>query len=60
MVNVVSADVLTGPHEGACNTYEQPSTITSQPFRAMQIQNGKAVVELLPLSVTAITFNISN
>lgn len=60
LVNVVSADVLTGPHEGTCNTYEQPSTITSQPFRAMQIQNGKAVVELLPLSVTAITFNISN
>jgi alpha-N-arabinofuranosidase len=55
---VESAEVLTGPHAKACNTYEQPLIVSSQPFRAVQIQNGKAVVELPSLSVTALTFEI--
>lgn len=55
---VKSAEVLTGPHAKACNTYEQPMIVSSQPFGAVQIQNGKAVVELPSLSVTALTFEI--
>jgi hypothetical protein len=31
----------------------------SQPFKAVQVQNGKATVELPPLSVAALTFTIA-
>jgi alpha-N-arabinofuranosidase len=58
LANVKSADALTGPHANTCNTFEQPLTVVSQPFRAVQILNGKAIVELPPLSVTAITFEL--
>jgi alpha-N-arabinofuranosidase len=55
---VESAEVVTGPDAKACNTYDQSWNIISQPFKAVQLQNGKAVVELPPLSVAALTFTI--
>jgi alpha-N-arabinofuranosidase len=58
LMNIVSADVLTGPRANSQNTYEQPLTVINQPFTAIQIQNGKAFVKLPPLSVTAITFGL--
>jgi alpha-N-arabinofuranosidase len=57
--SVQSAEVVTGPHAQAHNTYEQPLNIHSQPFKAVQVQNGKATLELPPLSVEALTFKIA-
>ena len=56
---VESAEVVTGSDPKAHNTYEQPRNIHSQPFEAVQAQNGKATVELPPLSVAALTFTIA-
>ena len=47
---------VSGPVPDACNTYENPNAICSQPLQAVKISEGKASVQLPPLSVTAITF----
>jgi alpha-N-arabinofuranosidase len=54
--NVESAEVVTGPDAKACNTYKQPWNICSQPFRAVQVQDGKATLQLPALSVVTLTF----
>ena len=56
--SVASAEVVTGPSPQAGNSYEQPRNIQSRPFKAVQVQNGTAAVELPPLSVTALTFKV--
>ena len=56
---VESAEVVTGSDPKAHNTYEQPRNVHSYPFKAVQAQNGKATVELPPLSVAALTFTIA-
>jgi alpha-N-arabinofuranosidase len=57
---VESAEMVAGPNAKACNTYEQPQNVRSQPFKAVQLQNGKAMAELPPLSVAALTFKVAN
>ena len=56
LVSVISAEVVSGPTPEACNTYENPNVICSQPLQAVKIGEGKASVQLPPLSVAAITF----
>jgi alpha-N-arabinofuranosidase len=55
---VVSAELVTGPNAQIRNTYEQPRNIHSQPFTTARVQNGKATVELPPLSVAALTLKV--
>ena len=56
---VESAEVVTGPNAQAHNSYEQPRNISSRPFKAVQVQHGKATVELPPLSAAALTFRVA-
>jgi alpha-N-arabinofuranosidase len=54
---VHSADLVTGPSAEACNTFEKPNTICSQKFSNVKLENGNAIVQMPPLSITAISFN---
>ena len=56
LVSVISAEVVSGPNADACNTYENPNAICSQPLPTVKISEGKASVQLPPLSVSALTF----
>ena len=56
LVSVISAEVLSGPSPDAHNTYENPNAICSQPLQTVKIGEGKASIQLPPLSVSAITF----
>jgi len=53
-----SAEVVSGPGPKALNTYENPNVVTSQAFKAVQVQDGKALVQMPPLSVVALTFQV--
>jgi alpha-N-arabinofuranosidase len=53
---VDSAEIVTGSHPDARNTFEQPTQITSQPFQSISIRDGVAYIEIPPLSVVAISF----
>ena len=50
------AEILTGPDAKAANSFESPDLLQSQPFAEIRINQGKATVELPPLSVAAMTF----
>jgi len=56
-----SAEVVTGPHPDAKNTYEQPDLVTSKPLAGVTIQdgNGNAHLQLPPLSVAALSFRVA-
>lgn len=54
-----SAELLTGPHPQAANSFESPDVIRSQPFGEVCFKQGKAAVELPPLSVAALTFTLA-
>jgi alpha-N-arabinofuranosidase len=56
LVSVISAEVLSGPGPDAHNTYENPNAICSQPLHTVKIGEGKASIQLPPLSVAAISF----
>lgn len=58
IVALDSAEVLTGPGAKAANSFEQPNVIQSRPFTDVHIADGRATVELPPLSVTAMTFHL--
>jgi alpha-N-arabinofuranosidase len=53
-----SAELLTGSDAKAANSFEQPDVVRVQPFDDVSIADGKAVVELPPLSVAAMTFRL--
>lgn len=54
-----SAEVLSGPSPKALNTFENPNLISSQAFNALALQDGKAQIQLPPLSVVALTFQVA-
>jgi alpha-L-arabinofuranosidase len=56
LVSVISAEIVSGPSPDLCNTYENPYAVSSQPLHTVKISEGKANVQLPPLSVSAITF----
>ena len=56
LVSVLSAEVISGPSPDVCNTYEDPNAVSSQTLQTVKISAGKAVVQLPPLSIAAITF----
>ena len=53
-----NAELLTGPDAKAASSFEQPNLIQAQPFDDVSIANGKATVELPPLSVAAMTLRL--
>jgi alpha-L-arabinofuranosidase len=57
--SVESAEGMSGSDPNAHNTYEQPNTIRSMPLQTVKVSEGRASVQLAPLSVNAITFKIS-
>lgn len=59
LVGVESAEVVTGAAPDARNTYEQPNVIVSQPLKGIAVSDGKAAVQLPPLSVAAVTFRVA-
>ena len=54
-----SAEVVSGPEPNASNTYENPNTIYSKPLKTVKVSDGKACIQLPPLSVAAVTFKVS-
>ena len=58
LIEVESAEVLSGSDPNANNTYEHPNTVQSLPLKGVKIEDGKASVSLPPLSVAAITFKV--
>ena len=56
LISVISAESVSGPAPDACNTYENPNAICSQPLQTVKISDEKASVQLPPLSIAAITF----
>jgi alpha-N-arabinofuranosidase len=59
LARLESAEIVTGSHPQACNTFEQPHQVVTQHFSAVSLQDGQASVELPPLSVAALTFRVS-
>jgi alpha-N-arabinofuranosidase len=59
LVAFEDAEVLTGPHAQAANSFECPDVIRSQSFTEVRLNRGKASAELPPLSVTAMTFALA-
>ena len=53
-----SAESLTGPDPKAFNSFEQPDAIQPSPFSECRIVNGRAELELPPISVSAMTFRL--
>lgn len=53
-----SAEILTGPHAKAANSFEQTELIKSHAFSDIRIADGQATLELPPLSVVALTVQL--
>jgi alpha-N-arabinofuranosidase len=56
LISVDSAEIVTGSHPNARNTFEQPDQVVRQPFQTVSITDGVANLEIPPLSVLAVTF----
>ena len=53
-----NGELITGPNAQAANSFEQPDMIKPRAFSECSIVNGCASVELAPLSVSAMTFQL--
>jgi alpha-N-arabinofuranosidase len=58
--SVQSAEMVSGPSADACNTFDHPDTIQTQKLGNIELADQKATVQLPPLSVAAITFDIKD
>jgi len=56
--SVLDAEVLTGPGAKAANSFESPEVIRVQALEGVTLVAGGAMLELPPLSVTAMTFQL--
>lgn len=56
ILTLESGEQLTGPAPDAANSFEQPQAIRPQAFPAPKFINGRAVFEVPPLSLAALTF----
>lgn len=57
--SIVSADVITGSGPKDSNTYTHPDRVVTRPLRSASVDDGKGLLHLPPLSVSAITFMVS-
>ncbi|HLO34026.1 MAG TPA: alpha-L-arabinofuranosidase C-terminal domain-containing protein [Anaerolineales bacterium] len=51
-----NGELLSGPAPEAMNSFEQPRLISPEAFTTVEFDNGKAVFELPPFSLAALTF----
>ncbi len=58
--SVRSAEIVSGPSAEAQNTLDSPGLITNQPFKSIGLGQGTATIQLPPLSVAAVTFNLAD
>jgi len=58
IVGLESGEVLYGSDPKAVNTFEQPDVVLPQVVEGVRLVDGRAEVELPPLSVAAMTFTI--
>ena len=58
IVALEDGELLTGPDVKAANSFEQPDVIRARSFGEVQILEGEAVLELPPISVAAVTFQL--
>ncbi len=56
IASLVDAEILTGPDAKATNSFEEPDRVKSRPLEDVTIRNGRAICQLPPLSVAALTF----
>jgi alpha-N-arabinofuranosidase len=60
LLSVQSAELVTGPSADSCNTFDHPDTIHNQKLGNIELTGHGATVQLPPLSVAAISFNIDD
>jgi len=53
-----SAELLTGPHPKAANSFDAPDVIRPVPFEGIRVRGGRAHASLPPLSVVAATLEL--
>jgi alpha-N-arabinofuranosidase len=58
--SVRSAELVTGPSAAACNTFDRPDTIHIQKLNNIQLTGQTATIQLPPLCVAAISFEIDD
>jgi alpha-N-arabinofuranosidase len=58
IVSLKSAELLTGPHARAANSYEEPNVVQSRAWADVKVQDGKALLDLPPLSLAATTWQL--
>lgn len=56
--SILSSEVVYGSGPGDNNTYKNPNNIINQPLQSVKVRDGKALIQLPPLSVSAITFKL--
>jgi len=56
--SIRSAEVVTGPSVEASNSFESPGVIRNQPFRDIFLDEGNAKIQMPPLSIAAISFEV--
>jgi alpha-N-arabinofuranosidase len=54
--SIRSAEMITGPSPTSCNTFENPNLIRNGKLENILLTDGKAELQLPPLSLAAITF----
>ena len=58
LTHLISAEIMTGNSAKAANSWETPNVIQSQPFADVRFENGRALLELPPLSFAAMTVQL--
>jgi len=59
IVSAATAEMLTGPHPKAANTFELPAVIRSTPFTTVTIDGGRARWTMPPLSFVSATLELA-
>ena len=58
--SVKSAELVTGSSAAASNTFDKPNMIRNQKLSKIKLDDGKAVIQMPPLSIAAISFHIDD
>ena len=58
-MQLIDAELLTGPDAKAANSFEKPDLIKSSPFTEVKISDGRVEVKIPSLSVVAASFKLA-
>jgi alpha-L-arabinofuranosidase len=58
--SIQSAEIVTGPSAAERNTFDQPDAIHNQGFSGIELVDHKAIIQLHPLCVAVISFDIDD